>query len=407
MHKENAYRKVFPKMRRLIHLPCLVYLLFSILLIASTYAEESTDNSDVVTFKDFTLNIGDRIDLGDYRIELIEIQSIRDGLVVIRASRVGGALDEQRALLLDSSNNFDGGAEDRGITITVSDIFDEQSARVRIEYQKGLGTPRRHASERPAVALDKPELSVQKSFDKNQMSVGDEVKVTITVKNTGTGQALGIKAEDIPPLPEFSYVVGYPPKIKETLDPGESDSAIYVMDAVKEGSIRVPATTVSYTDAKKNAKSNSSEPFNIQISPRSKADLAIKLASLTTIALDAQSMLNISISNSGTALATRIEADGTVVPSEGLQVTELERSFFEIMPGAEANYSARLLGQSPGNYTIRIRVNYDGGDGSVIREASAKVVVLEREYKYQYLLLIIPIALIIAWIYRRYRVYKY
>ncbi|MDQ1262138.1 MAG: hypothetical protein QG575_1319 [Euryarchaeota archaeon] len=394
-------------MRRLIYLPCLVYLLFSILLIASTYAEEDTDNNDEVTFKDFSLNIGDRIDLGDYQMELIEIQSVRDGLVVIRTSKVGGSLDEQRALLLDSPNNFDGGAENRGITITVSDIFDEQSAKVRIEYSQGLGTPRKHASERPAAALDKPELFVQKSFDRNQMSVGDEVKVTITVKNIGTGQALGIRAEDIPPLPEFSYVAGYPPKIKETLDPGQSDSAIYVMDVVKEGSIRVPAIIVSYTDAKKNAKSNSSEPFNILISPRSKADLVIKLASLTTIALDGESMLNLSISNLGTASASRIEVDGTVMPSEGLQITGLEKSFFEILPGAYGNYSAKLLAQSPGNYTIRIRVNYDGGDGSVIREASVQVIVLEREYKYQYLLFIIPIAIIIAWIYRRHREYKY
>jgi uncharacterized repeat protein (TIGR01451 family) len=394
-------------MRRLIYLPCLVYLLFSILLIQSAYAEEATDNSDEVAFKDFTLNIGDRIDLGDYQMELIEVQSVRDGLVVMRISKVGGSLDEQRALLLDSPNNFDGGAENRGITVTVADIFDEQSVRVRVEYSQSLGTPRKHASDRPAPALDKPELFVQKSFERNQMSVGDAVKVTITVKNIGSGQALGIKAEDIPPLPEFSYVAGYPPKIKETIDSGQSDSAVYVMNAVKEGSIRVPAMMVSYTDIKKNAKSNSSEPFNILISPRSKADLAIKLASSGPVALDGKGMLDISISNLGTAFASRIEADGTVVPSEGLQVTGLEKSFFEIMPGAEVNYSAGLLGQSPGNYTIHLKVNYDGGDGSVIREGTGEVVVLEREYKYQYLLLIIPIAIIIAWMYRRYREYKY
>ncbi len=394
-------------MRRPIYLPCLVYLLFSILLMQAAHAKEATDNSDEVTFKDYTLNIGDRIDLGDYQMELIEIQSVRDGLVVMRISKVGGSLDEQRALLLDSPNNFDGGAENKGITITVADIFDEQSAKVRIEYSQGLGSPRKHASERPALALDKPELLVQKSFDRNQMSVGDAVKVTVTVKNTGTGQALGIKAEDIPPLPEFSYVAGYPPKIKETIDPGQSDSAVYVMNAVKEGSIRVPAMMVSYTDVKKNAKSNSSEPFNILISPKSKADLAIKLTSSGPVALDGESMLNISISNLGTASASRIEADGTVVPSEGLQVTGLEKSFFEIMPGAEVNYSASLLGQKTGNYIIHLKVNYDGGDGSVIREGTIEVVVLEREYKYQYLLLIIPIAIIIAWMYRRYREYKY
>ncbi|OPY50487.1 MAG: Translocon-associated protein beta (TRAPB) [Methanosaeta sp. PtaU1.Bin112] len=394
-------------MRRLIYLLCFAYLMFSVLLMASAYGKDDSDDSDEVTFKDFTLNIGDRIDLDNYRIELIEIQSIRDGLVVIRASKVGGSLDEQRALLLDSSNNFDGGADDGGITVTVSDIFDEQSARVRIEYQKGLGTPRKHVSDRPAVASDRPELSVQKSFDKDQISVGDEVKVTITVKNIGTGQAMNIKAEDIPPLPEFSYVVGYPPKIKETLESGESDSAVYVMDAVKEGSIRVPAMTVSYTDSKKNAKSNSSDPFNIIIIPKSKADLVIEPDRMTTIPLDGESILNISIANRGTASATRIEAVGTVTPSEGLVVTGLDESFFEIAPGGEVNYSAGLSGENSGDYTIRIKVNYDGGDGSVIREASAQVVVLEREYKYQYLLLIIPIAIIIAWIYRRYRVYKY
>jgi uncharacterized repeat protein (TIGR01451 family) len=381
--------------------------MFSVLLMASACGKDDSDDSDEVTFKDFSLNIGDRVDLDNYRIELIEIQSVRDGLVVIRASKVGGSLDEQRALLLDSSNNFDGGAGDGGITVTVSDIFDEQSARVRIEYQKGLGTPRKHVSDRPAGALDRPELSVQKSFDKNQISVGDEVKVTIAVKNIGTGQALNVKAEDIPPLPEFSYVVGYPPKIKETLESGESDSAIYVMDAVKEGSIRVPAMTVSYTDSKKNAKSNSSNPFNIMIIPKSKADLVIEPDRMTTIPLDGESMLNISIANRGTASATRIEAEGMVTPSEGLIVKGLDESFFEILPGGEVNYSVGLSGENPGDYTIRIKVNYDGGDGSVIREASAQVVVLEREYKYQYLLLIIPIALIIAWIYRRYRVYKY
>ncbi|MCX6672300.1 MAG: BatD family protein [Methanothrix sp.] len=385
----------------------LVYLLLYILLIQAAHAKEASDNNDEVTFKDFTLNIGDRIDLGDYQMELIEIQSVRDGLVVMRVSKVGGSLDEQRALLLDSPNNFDGGAENGGITITVADIFDEQSAKVRIEYQQILGTPRKRASERPAAALDKPELSVQKSFDKNQMSVGDEVKVTITVKNVGTGQALGIKAEDIPPLPEFTYVAGYPPKIKETLDSGQSDSAVYVMNAVKEGSIRVPAILVSYADAKKNAKSNSSEPFNILIRPKSKADLAIKLACYAPIVLDGKGMLNISISNLGTASATRIEADGTVMPSVGLQVTGLGKSFFEILPGADVNYSAKLSGQKPGNYTIRLKVSYDGGDGSVIREGTAEVVVLEREYKYQYLLLIIPIAIITAWMYRRYREYKY
>jgi uncharacterized repeat protein (TIGR01451 family) len=239
------------------------------------------------------------------------------------------------------------------------------------------------------------------------MNVGDEVKVTIAVKNIGTGQALSIRVEDAPPLPEFSYIAGYPPKIKETLDPGESDSAVYLISAVKEGSIRVPAIQVSYTDSKKNVKSNNSEPFNVLINPKSKANLAIDLTVPGPIQVGAMGVMNVSLSNMGTAKASRIELEGEISPPEGLEVTGLDKSFFEILPEKRVNYSAVLSGKSPGNYTVRLKASYDGGDGAMIQEGTTEVVVLEQEYKYQYLLLIIPIIIIIAWTYRRYKVYKY
>jgi len=398
------YKRKWSEMRHLTYLTIFV-LLIQAFYFGAVCAKETND--DQVTYTDFTLNIGDRIDIGDYQVELIEIQSTKDGIVVIRVSKVGGALDEQRAFLQNSANNFDGGSENNGITITVTDIPDDQSAKVRIEYQEILGTPRRHASERPAAQLDKPILSVQESFDRNQMNVGDEVKVTIAVKNIGTGQALDIKAEDTPPLPEFSYIAGYPPKIKETLDPGESDSAVYLMSAVKEGSIRVPAIQVSYADSKKNARSNNSEPFNVLINPKSKANLAIKLTVPGPIQVGGKGVLNVSLSNMGTATAARIELEGEIRPPEGLEVTGLDKSFFEILPEKEVNYSAVLSGIAPGNYTVRLKASYDGGDGAMIQEGTTEVVVLEQEYKYQYLLLIIPIIVIIAWMYRRYKVYKY
>jgi uncharacterized repeat protein (TIGR01451 family) len=388
----------------------LTYLTIFVLLIQAFYfgavfAKETND--DQVTYTDFTLNIGDRVDIGDYQVVLIDIQSLKDGIALMQVSKVGGALDEQRAFLENHANNLDGGSENNGITVTVTDIPDDQSAKVRIEYQEGLGTPRRHASEKPVAPPDKPILSVQESFDRNQMNVGEEVKVTITVKNIGTGQALDIKAEDEPPLPEFSYIAGYPPKIKETLDPGESDSAVYLMSAVKEGSIRVPALQVSYTDSKKNAKSNNSEPFNVLINPKSKANLAIELTSSGPIQVGGKGVMNVSLSNTGMATATRIELEGEIRPPEGLEVTGLDKSFFEILPEKEVNYSARLSGKSPGNYTVHLKASFDGGDGAVIQEGTTEVVVLEQEYKYQYLLLIIPIIVIIAWMYRRYKEYKY
>ena len=399
-----VHKRRWSDMRRVVYL-AIFMLLIQAACIEAVHGEETSD--DEVTYMDFTLNIGDRIDIGDYQAELIEIQSVKDGIAVMQVTKVGGALDEQRAFLVNRPNSLDGGSDKGGITITVIDIQDDQSAKVRIEYQDSLGTPRRHASERPAASLDRPILSVQKSFDRNQINVGDEVKVTIAIKNTGTGQAQNINVEDLPPLPEFSYVAGYPPKIKDTLDPGESDSAAYVMRAVKDGSIRVPAVLVSYTDSKDKEKSNSSEPFNILINPKSTADLAIKMTVSGPIELDGTGTVNISLSNVGTASATRIDVVGEIRPPVGLEAIGFDRSFFEILPEREVNYSVSLSGKVPGNYTVRLKASYDGGDGSAIREGTAEVVVLEREYKYQYLLLIIPIMVIVVWMYRRYKEYKY
>ncbi|MDD1749826.1 MAG: hypothetical protein LUO89_08115, partial [Methanothrix sp.] len=126
----------------------LICLMAIILLILAAQAKEEVEEEDAVTFKDFTLYLGDRIEIGDYRADLIEIQSVRDGLAVMRVSKIGGSLDEQRVLLQNNANNFDGGAEDGGLTLTVDEIFDDESAKIRVEYMERLGTARKRTSER-------------------------------------------------------------------------------------------------------------------------------------------------------------------------------------------------------------------------------------------------------------------
>jgi uncharacterized repeat protein (TIGR01451 family) len=384
----------------------LLYLAVILLLVSGAYAKESDDENDI-SFNDFTLNIGDSIDISSYRAELIEIQSIRDGIVVMRVFKPGGELDEQRALLQSSSNSFDGGPEKGGIALTVIDIFDEQSAKVRVEYKKSLGTPKKRTSDRPRAAADLPNLMVQKSFEKSALSVGDDVKATVTVKNVGTGSASEIVVEDLPPLPEFSYIAGYPPKIKSGLEPGESDSAIYIMNAVKDGSVRVPAIEVRYQDSKKNAKSNTSAPFDIVINPKGKPDLEVSLGSSSPIPEGGEGTLNVSLLNQGKVSATRIEVTADIKPSEGLEANGLERAFFEIAPGGKESYSVKLIGERAGNYSINLKASFQDGDAAMIRDGRTEVVVLEREYKYLYYILIIPVIIIAVLMYRRYREYKY
>jgi uncharacterized repeat protein (TIGR01451 family) len=382
----------------------LIFLAILMLFFVCAHAKE---NEDEITFEDFTLNIGDRIDLGNYGIEFVDVQSVKDGIAIFKISNAEGALEEQRVMLLDSGNTFDGGAEEEGLTITVTDIFDDQSAKVRVEYMKDLGTPKKRTAERSKVARDIPNLVVEKTFDKNRLTLGEDVKVTVTVKNLGIGTASEIQVEDLPPLPEFAYVAGFPPKIKNSLEPGESDTAIYIMNAVKEGSLKVPSIQVKYQDSKKNPKSNLSAPFNVMIDPKGKPELDIKIMPIEAIPNGGKELLNVNIVNVGSTPATKIQIQSDIKPSEGLESSGLDKTYFEILPGSEETYSSELVGKRSGNYTIILKATYSDGGQAMLKEGRTEVVVLEREYKYLYLLVIVPIIALAAWIFKRHREYKY
>jgi uncharacterized repeat protein (TIGR01451 family) len=385
----------------------LIYLAILALLISSAYSAHADESDNGLSFSDFTLYIGDSIVVGNYTAQLIEIQSVRDGLVVMQVSNANTLLNDQRVFLLDNANNFDGGAGNGGLTVTVTDIFDDQTAKVRVEYLKDLGTPTKHVSEGGPKTGGSPDLTVRKSFDRTNVNVGDEVKVTVTVKNIGTDTASNIQVEDMPPIPEFSYVAGYPPKIKETLGPGESDYAVYVMDAVKEGSINVPAIEVTYTDPKKNSKSNTSQPFDVYIGPESRPNIEILVHPPGPMTEGDKGLLNVSVINTGNAPATGIQIQSDVAPADGLTLNGVDRIIPRIDPGGMENYSADLVSNSHGNYTISLRASYQYGDGMILSQCKADVVIREREYKYLYYLPIIPIIAIGVWIFRRYREYKY
>jgi uncharacterized repeat protein (TIGR01451 family) len=252
-----------------------------------------------------------------------------------------------------------------------------------------------------------PNLIVEKRLDKERLTVGEDIKAIVTVKNVGTGTASDIQLNDLPPLSEFTYEAGYPPKIKDKLEPGESDSAIYIMNAVKDGSVKVPTIQVNYVDSKKSQKSNISAPLNLVIDPRGKPELDIEMVPSGPLKEAGQGLLNISIANAGRVTATKIQIQSEIKPSTGLETIGLDRTFFEIIPGGEESYSAQLVGKKSGNYSVILRATYSDGDENMLKEEQTKIVVLEREYKYLYLLVIIPIIAIVAWMIKRYREYKY
>jgi hypothetical protein len=145
----------------------------------------------------------------------------------------------------------------------------------------------------------------------------------------------------------------------------------------------------------------------VAVVPKSKPDLEIALMSSGSISEGQKGRLNVSIVNSGKAKAYKVEVKSEVKPPNGLEVADLDKSFFEIDPGGLESYSAQLSGSQSGKYTVGIKVSYQGTDEVMLKESKTEVVVLEREYKYLYYLLIIPALLIAAWIIKRHREYKY
>jgi hypothetical protein len=386
----------------------LVYLgiLIALILAPSALAASSKDD-DSVTYKDFTLTPGDRVDIGDYRLEMIEVQSLSDGIVVVKVSKIGGSLEEQRALLQNSPNNFDDGADEGGLTLTAVDIPDDRTAEIRVEYLDRLGTPRKRAADATSVALrDMPKLDVKQTFDKTQMRVGDSIKVTVEARNIGLGLAQDVTVVNQPPMPEFTYLAGYPPKLKSGLKPGDSDSAVFVLKAAQEGTVQVSGLVVSYADSRKKGYSNSSKPFQVTILPKSKPNLEMVIVSPAPMDSGGKGTMNVTLINRGDAPAMMVDVRLVDLP-DGLEVSGIDRRFVKISPGGEESYTVPIVGKSSGNYTINLKASYQSDDDILNKEASAEIVVKEQEYKYLYFLFLTPALILGAWIYKRYKEYKY
>ncbi len=397
---------------RLIYLVVLA-LLASPILLAPMAAAASDDDDEVdeeITSREFSFRAGDGVKIGDYRVELISVVSVMDGLIEVKVWRRASDFEDWRVMEDHRDASFDDGAERGGLTLTVIDIFDEETVRMRAEYRSDYGYPQKYVTERAMAPKNLPKLAVQTTVDRTDISSGDEVKVTITVTNTGNDTARDVTIQDSPPLSQFRYLAGYPPKIKNQLSPGESDLAVYSMVAVTEGEVNMPATVARYADSKSTIYSASSPSISIEIKPKRMPDLVLKVDPPVPIKRGGEGPINITVENNGDASAYRVEVKAEV-KSDGksLEVVKgsLDESFFEIPPGGSETYSATVKGSRSGSYAINLKASYQGDGEMIQKETAFEVTVLEREYKYLYYLPVLPILIIGFWLFRRYKEYKY
>jgi uncharacterized repeat protein (TIGR01451 family) len=398
---------------RLIYLVLFVAVFVSSIELSPLAAGASDDDDEEdneITSREFSFRAGEGVKIGDYRVELISVVSVMDGLIEVKVWKRVSDFEDWRVMEDHRDASFDEGAERGGLTLTVIDIFDEETIRMRAEYRTDYGYPQKYVTERAMAPRNLPKLEVSTTFDKTDVSVGDEVKVTVDVKNVGNDTARDVTIQDSPPLPQFRYLAGYPPKIKNQLQPGEADIAVYSMEAATEGEVQVPATVARYADSKSTIYSARSPTIKIEIKTKRKPNLVLNVDSPEPIKHGGQGTINITVKNDGDASAYRVEVKAEAKSGwEGLEVLEgsLEDGFFEILPGESETYSATVKGSRSGSYAFGLVASYEGDGEMMQKETSFAVSVLEREYKYLYYLPIVPLLIIGVWLFRRYKEYKY
>lgn len=274
-------------------------------------------------------------------------------------------------------------------------FFTTSGFRMGIDYPSNWSAPVKYTISVPAtaVAIDAtkvPNIALTKSVDKTNVNLGDVVEFKLTVENTGNGTATNITLEEYLPS-SFTRATGttFPPKIKESLEPGQIDTIVYGLKAVESGTFNIEPAIVSY--GSKNSKSN---PVTItvakEVKEMSKLTTAITLDDYDVMTGDLINLV-VKITNEGNVSAESVLVEGSV--PEGFEVDEgdLRQVYKKIEAGESESYSAILKAVDGGNYTIRLKTSYN--DDTVGFSTSSESISVTKKEKnpVDYWYIIIPV----------------
>lgn len=303
----------------------------------------------------------------------------------------------------------------------VSDLFESSVIDGGHEYATYSGTP---------------ELEIIKSVDKSEVDVGEVVRVTVTVENTGDDDAVDVVFSD-PQQAKFILVdniLGDPGKID--VEDGDSPKKIYVYDlkATEAGTFSLNAVTASFTNEAgldfDDASSNSPTVIVNAGEDLVNADLEFTTTlDKYTVNRNEDIQGTIIIKNNGDAPATAVTVN-FMVP-DGLEFQS--GSDIEVISGVptiylesfgvqqEKEFTFTLKAAEVGTYTLSMENSYlfDNGIDAQLEEVTSesvtnKIYVVKGEYDYLfeqpiyiYVLPLVIIGAIAGWIYYRHKQYKF
>ncbi|MFQ6056650.1 MAG: CARDB domain-containing protein, partial [Methanosarcinales archaeon] len=220
--------------------------------------------------------------------------------------------------------------------------------------------------------------------------------------------------EPAPPT-GLDIISGYPIDIENTLDAGYKVQKSYTIKATKSGNYTILPTIINYKSESGKGYSSESESLNIVVKePEIKLPNLITVINVdkTELVVGNRTTVSVKVTNTGKASAKDVKIDASV--PEGLKIVsgDLETVFPEIKPGESKGYLINpvLEAVKNGTYIIYLKTVYSDKENT---SESPKIIVLEKkpeknkDNKFMYLLILIPIILVIAWIYKVHRDYRY
>lgn len=316
------------------------------------------------------------------------------------------------------------------ILITVSDynignIYNSDVINGGHEYATYSGTPL---------------LEITKTVDKNSILVGDSVKVTITAVNTGNDDATDVIFTN--PMQESFILTDtfVEPASTMSVDVGELKTIyVYMLKATEAGTFTFKTTTATFSNVadQKFPPATSNTP-TVTVTAPEVPEIPKKTAVLelstdvdsVTVARNDQITATVHLKNTGDAPASVVWLE-MVIPEDmeyvsGDEATELIGGVPKIYMDSfglqqEKEFSYTLKANTLGTYTLITKLSYEYNNGvdaenqKVSTESVTNNIYVQKgkyddlyeQPLYVYVLPIVAITAIGAWIYHRQKQYKF
>lgn len=323
----------------------------------------------LVTLGTFTLKQGEKVTVTGTMGEKyeVELMSLAVGSAWVRITQIS-PFSSTKSMQLYPSYGF-GGVQyltsyDNKVRVSLQSVTTNQ-ATLMIEGPMGF------KAEKGAAEQEKlPEIQVTKEVDKTQVKKGEQIRVTVTVRNIGDGTAKNVKVRDTVPS-GLSLISGSVSLGPTTISSNQQKTISYVLKANQPGTITLPSVQADYEDEAGNKyTSDPTQPITIEVK-ETKPRLTVSMSVEPTKVKKGETVrVTVNVQNSGDAPAKNLVISGNL-PVGALGTPE-DKTVPELLPQASTTHTYDFKVTKTGTITIPpAKVTYYDEEGRLYEESSS------------------------------------